>query len=156
MPPTANNRALLPTGTLRPGIVHLGLGAFARAHTAVFTENAMLATGSSDWGIVGVTQRSDTVARQLAPQDGLFTVAERGSGAAPLRVVSSIVEAISGSDHPETVVDRIAAGTTQVVTLTVTTALAASVTGRTSALHWFAPSGCVNEGEGHGGHRAGA
>jgi fructuronate reductase len=111
---------LLVPGTLRPGIVHLGLGAFARAHTAVFTENAMLATGSPDWGIVGVTQRSDTVARQLAPQDGLFTVAERGSGAAPLRVISSIVEAISGRNHPETVVDRIAAGTTQVVTLTIT------------------------------------
>ncbi|MDV8148028.1 mannitol dehydrogenase family protein [Arthrobacter sp. B10-11] len=100
--------------------MHLGLGAFARAHTAVFTENAMLATGSSDWGIVGVTQRSDTVARQLAPQDGLFTVAERGSGAGPLRVVSSIVEAISGRDDPEAVVERIAAPTTQVVTLTVT------------------------------------
>jgi fructuronate reductase len=80
----------------------------------------MLATGSSDWGIVGVTQRSDTVARQLAPQDGLFTVAERGSGAAPLRVVSSIVEAISGRDNPGTVVDRIAAPATQVVTLTIT------------------------------------
>ncbi|WP_442853331.1 mannitol dehydrogenase family protein [Arthrobacter sp. UNC362MFTsu5.1] len=111
---------MLPREGLRPGIVHLGLGAFARAHTAVFTEDAMLATGSSDWGIVGVTQRSDTVARQLAPQDGLFTVAERGGGAAPLRVVSSIVEAISGKDHPETVVDRIAAPTTHVVTLTVT------------------------------------
>ncbi|WP_309109032.1 mannitol dehydrogenase family protein [Arthrobacter sp.] len=86
----------------------------------MFTEDAMLADGSSDWGIVGVTQRSDTVARQLAPQDGLFTVAERGSGAAPLRVVSSIVEAISGKDHPETVVDRIAAATTHVVTLTIT------------------------------------
>lgn len=80
----------------------------------------MLATGTFDWGIVGVTQRSDTVARQLAPQDGLFTVAERGSGAAPLRVVSSIVEAISGRDHPEIVVDRIAAATTRVLTLTVT------------------------------------
>jgi fructuronate reductase len=86
----------------------------------VFTENAMLATGDSDWGITGVTQRSDTVARQLAPQDGLFCVAERGSGAAPLRVVSSIVEAVSGRDHPEKVVDRIAAATTQVVTLTIT------------------------------------
>ncbi|HEU4668591.1 MAG TPA: mannitol dehydrogenase family protein [Arthrobacter sp.] len=105
---------------VRPGIVHLGLGAFARAHTAVFTENAMLATGTTDWGIIGVTQRSDTVARQLAPQDGLFSVAERGSGAAPLRVVSSIVEAISGKDRPDAVVDRIAADTTKVVTLTVT------------------------------------
>ena len=80
----------------------------------------MLATGSTDWGIIGVTQRSDTVARQLAPQDGLFCVAERGSGAAPLRVVSSIVEAISGKDRPDAVVDRIAAETTKVVTLTVT------------------------------------
>ncbi|WP_286138904.1 mannitol dehydrogenase family protein [Arthrobacter sp. OV608] len=101
-------------------MVHLGLGAFARAHTAVFTEEAMLATGDSGWGIIGVTQRSDTVARQLAPQDGLFCVAERGSGAAPLRVVSSIVEAISGRDRPDAVVDRIAGDSTRVVTLTVT------------------------------------
>ncbi|MFP5367412.1 MAG: mannitol dehydrogenase family protein, partial [Actinomycetes bacterium] len=96
------------------------MGAFARAHTAVFTEDAMLASGDPSWGIVGVTQRSDTVARQLAPQDGLFTVAERGSGAARLRIVSSIVEAISGKDQPKTVVDRIAAPTTHVVTLTIT------------------------------------
>ncbi|WP_104138708.1 mannitol dehydrogenase family protein [Arthrobacter sp. ZGTC131] len=100
--------------------MHLGLGAFARAHTAVFTENAMLASGDLNWGITGVTQRSDTVARQLAPQDGLFTVTERGSGAAPLRVVSSIVEAISGRDNPEAVVDRIAGPSTSVVTLTIT------------------------------------
>ncbi|WP_200939418.1 mannitol dehydrogenase family protein [Arthrobacter sp. Leaf337] len=100
--------------------MHLGLGAFARAHTAVFTENAMLASGDFRWGIVGVTQRSDTVVQQLAPQDGLFTVAERGNGASPLRVVSSIVEAVSGRDHPEAAVDRIAAASTQVVTLTVT------------------------------------
>jgi fructuronate reductase len=105
---------------LQPGIVHLGLGAFARAHTAVFTEEAMLASGDFDWGIVGVTQRSDTVARQLAPQDGLFTVAERGDGAAPLRVVSSIVEALSGRDNPQGVADRIAAASTRVVTLTIT------------------------------------
>ncbi|WP_260680846.1 mannitol dehydrogenase family protein [Arthrobacter sp. KBS0703] len=110
----------MPREKLRPGIVHLGLGAFARAHTAVFTENAMLATGDLNWGITGVTQRSDTVARRLAPQDGLFTVTERGSGAAPLRLVSSIVEAISGRDHPGAVVDRIADPSTSVITLTIT------------------------------------
>jgi fructuronate reductase len=80
----------------------------------------MLASADSDWGISGVTQRSDAVVRQLAPQDGLFTVTERGSGAAPLRVVSSIVEAISGRDNPRAVTDRIAAASTSVVTLTVT------------------------------------
>ncbi|MBT2512354.1 mannitol dehydrogenase family protein [Arthrobacter sp. ISL-30] len=100
--------------------MHLGLGAFARAHTAVFTEDAMLASGDSYWGITGVTQRSDIVARQLAPQDGLFSVVERGSGAAPLRLVSSITEAISGRHNPETVIERIASGRTSLVTLTVT------------------------------------
>ncbi|WP_285249226.1 mannitol dehydrogenase family protein [Pseudarthrobacter sp. efr-133-R2A-89] len=98
----------------------MGLGAFARAHAAVFTEDAMLAAGDFGWGIVGVTQRSDTVARQLAPQEGLFTVSERGGAAAPLRVVSSIVEAISGRDNPEGVVARIAAPATKIVTLTIT------------------------------------
>ncbi|WP_251045819.1 hypothetical protein [Arthrobacter sp. ISL-5] len=111
---------MLPREQLQPGIVHLGLGAFARAHTAVFTEEAMLASSDFEWGIIGVTQRSDTVARQLSPQDGLFTVAERGDGAAPLRVVSSIVEAIFGRDNPQKVVDRIAAASTRIVTLTIT------------------------------------
>jgi len=80
----------------------------------------MLAANDPQWGMVGVTQRSDTVARQLTPQDGLFTVAERGDGAAPLRVVSSIVEAISGRDNPERVVERIGAPATKIVTLTIT------------------------------------
>ncbi|GGH96491.1 oxidoreductase [Arthrobacter liuii] len=80
----------------------------------------MLASGDLEWGIVGVTQRSDTVARQLAPQHGLFSVAERGEVAAPVRVVSSIVEAISGRDNPQLVVDRLAAPATRIVTLTIT------------------------------------
>jgi fructuronate reductase len=101
-------------------MVHQGLGAIARAHTAEYTENAMLASGDFDWGITGVTQRSDTVARQLAPQDGLFSVTERGAGGAPPRIVASIVEAISGRDNPGAVTDGIAAPSTSVLTLTVT------------------------------------
>ncbi|MDR6987492.1 fructuronate reductase [Paenarthrobacter nitroguajacolicus] len=117
---TGGVAAPLPRESIQPGIVHLGLGAFARAHTAVFTENAMLASGDFGWGIVGVTQRSDAVVRQLVPQDGLYTVTERGGNSAPLHVMSSIVEAVSGRDNPETVVQRIAARTTSVVTLTIT------------------------------------
>lgn len=44
---------------LKPGIVHLGLGAFHRAHQAVFTEDAIAHAGG-DWGIIGVSMRSDT------------------------------------------------------------------------------------------------
>jgi fructuronate reductase len=53
----------------RVGIVHLGIGAFHRAHQAVFTEDAAAAIGSDEWGIVGVTQRSATVL-QLIPRCG--------------------------------------------------------------------------------------
>ena len=110
----------LDRSSVQPGIVHLGLGAFARAHTAVYTERAMQAAGDHSWGIVGVTQRSDAVVQQLAPQDCLFSVVERGEGAAPLHVVSSIVEAVSGRDQPVVVVQRIASPATSIITLTIT------------------------------------
>ena len=51
------------------GILHLGIGAFHRAHQAVFTEDAALASDEHGWGICGVTQRSAAVVDQLRPQD---------------------------------------------------------------------------------------
>src|SRR5437899_247012 len=40
-----------------PGIVHLGVGAFHRAHQAAYVD-ACLTDGEADWGIVGVSLRS--------------------------------------------------------------------------------------------------
>jgi fructuronate reductase len=104
----------------RVGIVHLGIGAFHRAHQAVFTEDAAAAIGSDQWGIVGVTQRSATVLRQLAPQDCLYTLLERGPGAAPPRVVGAVREVLNGGADPAAVAGRIADPAVRVVTLTVT------------------------------------
>lgn len=112
--PVVNPRAL------RVGIVHLGIGAFHRAHQAVYTELAAAASGRDDWGIAGVTQRSASVRDQLLPQDGLYGVLERGRGAAPLRVVGSVREVLFGAGDPLAVVDRIADPAVRVVTLTVT------------------------------------
>jgi fructuronate reductase len=56
-------------------IVHLGLGAFHRAHQAVYTEKSNEAT-ADNWQIVGVSLRSGNVRDQLAPQDGLYSVIE--------------------------------------------------------------------------------
>ncbi len=61
------------------GIVHLGIGAFHRAHQAVYTEDAMLAADDRRWGICGVTQRSAAVRDQLGPQQGLYGVLQRSS-----------------------------------------------------------------------------
>src|SRR5262245_15778151 len=59
---------------LRPGIVHLGLGSFARAFLGVFNETAIHAGGEPHFGIVGVSLRSPAVRDALAPQRGLYTV----------------------------------------------------------------------------------
>lgn len=116
---TGRSPALERTG-LRTGVVHLGIGAFHRAHGAVLTEDAMLATGESAWGISAVTGRSTRVWEQLAPQEGLFTVTERGRGARPVRVVSAVREVLAGPRDAWTVAERIADPATRVVTLTVT------------------------------------
>ena len=72
----------LPAGTQRPtydpsklgiGIVHLGLGAFHRAHQAVYTDDAITANGG-EWGISAVSLKTPTARDQLAPQDGLYSV----------------------------------------------------------------------------------
>ena len=104
----------------RVGVVHLGVGAFHRAHQAVYTEDC------GDWGIAGFTQRSAAVVDQLAPQDGLYTLLVRGEGAGPMgarlraRVIGAIrTVAFAGAD-PAALVRRLADPAVSVVTLTVT------------------------------------
>lgn len=105
---------------VRVGIVHLGIGAFARAHPVVFTELASAAAGRTDWGIAGVTQRSSSVRDILAPQDGLYSVLERGPRAGPLRVVGSLRAVLDAAADPAPVVDLLGDPAVRVVTLTVT------------------------------------
>jgi fructuronate reductase len=85
----AYDRARLPVG-----IVHLGLGAFHRAHQAVYTEDA-LAEASGPFGICGVSLRSAAVRDHLAPQEGLYTVAEQSATGARLRVIGCLREILS-------------------------------------------------------------
>lgn len=74
--------AAAPVAPDQIGIVHLGIGAFHRAHQAVYTERAMAATGDRNWGILGVTQRSATVRDQLRPQGGVYGVLTAGPASA--------------------------------------------------------------------------
>jgi fructuronate reductase len=107
-------------GQLAPGIVHLGIGAFARAHTAVFTANAISRDGDGRWGILGVSQRSGDVPAQLAPQDALFSVTTRGGGEENTEVIASLTGAMNGPAHTDDVVAAMADPQTRIVTLTVT------------------------------------
>lgn len=123
--------ALLPTlppGIRRPrydraalqtGMVHLGLGAFHRAHQAVYTEDRLEA-GEAGWGICGLSLRSPAVREALAPQDGLYTVLTRAPGGDAARIVGSVTEALTVPEQPELALRRMAAPATRIIGLTVT------------------------------------
>jgi fructuronate reductase len=101
------------------GIVHLGLGAFHRAHQAIFTDDALAASGG-DWAIAGVSLRSADVRDRLAPQHGLYTAIERSPAGTRRRVVGSVREALFLGDERDRVHALLASHRTHIVTLTVT------------------------------------
>ncbi|SIQ90727.1 fructuronate reductase [Paracoccus thiocyanatus] len=103
MTPRLTGLADLPPGVARPrydraahgvGILHLGLGAFHRAHQAVYTDDALAAQGG-DWRILGANLRSRDIPDALNAQDGLFTVLER-SDSDRARVIGAHGPAIGG------------------------------------------------------------
>ncbi|HET9188220.1 MAG TPA: mannitol dehydrogenase family protein [Acidothermaceae bacterium] len=100
------------------GIVHLGIGAFHRAHQGAFTQAAMAANGDLTWGICGVTQRSASVVEQLAPQDGLYSVLQRGEEVS-VGVLATAREVLFAKTQAAELVGRIAMPSTRIVSMTV-------------------------------------
>lgn len=97
----------------RPGVVHLGVGAFARAHLAWYTQHA------GEWGITAFTGRSPAVADALVAQDCRYTLVTRAASGDDAAVIDAIVAAHPGSD--DTAWRHVVASPeTTVVTLTVT------------------------------------
>ena len=76
------------------GILHLGLGAFHRAHQAVATDDALAAEGG-DWRIIGANLRSRELAEAMTEQNGLYTVLVRGQQD-EARVIAAHAAAIGG------------------------------------------------------------
>ncbi|MHA3842189.1 mannitol dehydrogenase family protein [Sphingomonas aestuarii] len=103
----------------KAGIVHLGIGAFHRAHQAVYTDD-VLASAGGDWRIIGVSLRSAGVRDQLAPQDGLYSVLEMSDAGESLRVIGAVERVLVAFDDPKAVIAAIADAETHIVSLTVT------------------------------------
>jgi fructuronate reductase len=105
--------------TVGVGIVHLGIGAFHRAHQAVYVDDC-LALGAGDWRILGVSLRSAAVRDSLVPQDGLYTLVERSSGAERLRIIGSVADVLVAAEDPARVIAAIADPAVHIVSLTIT------------------------------------
>lgn len=105
--------------TQASGVVHLGIGAFHRAHQAVYVDN-LLELGETDWMITGASLRSQAVAQALNPQAGLFTVRATDDTQDHLRVIGSVKDVIAATAQTDKLIKHLAAPTTKLVTLTVT------------------------------------
>ncbi len=104
---------------LTPGIVHLGLGAFVRAHLALYTEDVLTPNGGP-WGIVGVSLRRPDQRDLLQPQDGLYTTLCRNGAATDARVVGCLTRLAVAPEAPAEVVALMADPACRIVSLTVT------------------------------------
>jgi fructuronate reductase len=101
------------------GIVHLGIGAFHRAHQAAYTDDALAIDGGA-WGICGVSLRSPAIRDRLAPQDCLYTLVEKAAAGTTYRVVGSVREVLFRGEQLADILARIAAPSTRIVSLTIT------------------------------------
>jgi fructuronate reductase len=104
---------------LRPGIVHLGLGAFARGHLAEYTEDA-LESRFGAWGITGASLQRPDQRDRLKPQDGLYTLLKLAPTGPELRVIGSVLDVLVAPESPAALVAKLASPETRIVSLTVT------------------------------------
>jgi len=119
--------AALPPAVVRPafdparvtvGILHLGLGAFHRAHQAVYTDDVL--ARDPRWGICGVSLKTPRATEPLAAQDGLYALLTRsGKGIEP-RVIGSVRETLFAGADRAGLIARFADRRIMVVTATVT------------------------------------
>src|SRR3546814_16347659 len=87
-----HTRCALVTGVQTcalPILVHLGIGAFHRAHQAAVFD-AALASGDLRWGITGVSLRSAGVRDQMAAQDGLYALVVRDGEREDVRIIGAV------------------------------------------------------------------
>ena len=118
--PAGVQRPRFDRRALSPGILHLGLGAFARAHLLACNDDALDAAPAAAWGVHGVSLRHADVHDALSPQRGLYTLALRDAAGQRLRVIGSLLGVSVAPQQPHLLLDGIAALSTRVVSLTVT------------------------------------
>ena len=121
--PAVLERPQYPLDSVTPGIVHLGLGAFHRAHMARYTHDLMQADPQAwRWGIVGAglmpTDRA--TCEGLMAQDNLYTLVERQADREAATVVGSICGVEFAGDSAAALLRRLDDPNITIVSLTVT------------------------------------
>ena len=118
-PSSAIVRPRYDRGQLQTGIVHLGIGAFHRAHEAAMTDT-VLATGDARWGIMGASLRSPDTRDALRPQDWLYTAAVRDGDGERLQIIGALTGVLVAPESQSPLIAAMADPRVKIVSLTVT------------------------------------
>jgi len=110
--------AYSPTSA-QPGVVHLGLGAFHRAHQAMVFDQ-LLREGDMRWGIHGVGMTQPGLVNKLRAQDGLYAVRVAGANGIEWHVPGALWQTSVATTERQHALNAIAAPSTRWITLTVT------------------------------------
>jgi mannitol 2-dehydrogenase len=105
---------------LAPGVVHIGVGRFHRAHQGTYFDEIAEQGISTGWGVVGVGLRSAGQRRELLAQECEYAVLERSPDRDRVRVVGSLLDYLSAREEPAAVLAVLADPSTKLVTVTVT------------------------------------
>ncbi len=116
--PQSVRRPAYDRSAVTPGIVHLGVGAFHRAHQAVHLDDVLHEEPA--WGIVGASLRSAATRDALKPQDWLYTLSVRSGEGERLRVIGSIIDVFVVDSERERLLAAMTDRRVRIVSLTVT------------------------------------
>ncbi len=108
--------------TLSPGIVHIGLGNFHRAHQSWYLHRLFERDLDKDWAIVGAGVRPfDAIQREkLAAQDYLTMLIELDPAGTSAEIVGSMIDYVPVDSGNVSLIKKMADPAIRIVTLTVT------------------------------------
>jgi mannitol 2-dehydrogenase len=108
--------------SLRPGIVHIGVGNFHRAHQAWYLHRLMQAGLAQDWAIIGAGVRSYDAAMRdrLLAQDCLTTLLELGPEGRSAEVTGAMIDYLPVEEGNGPLIRTMADPAIRIVSLTVT------------------------------------
>lgn len=104
---------------MKLGIVHLGLGAFVRAHVATYVED-VLAQEFAHWGIAGVSLKRPDQRDKLAPQNALYTALQREGEGVSARIIGCVKKSLVAPEDPEYLLAMMTDRAARIVSLTIT------------------------------------
>ena len=98
--------------------MHLGVGAFHRAHVASYVDEVLVA--DPRWGIIGASLRSAATRDALAPQDFLYTLMVRSGAGASACIIGSVLDILDAATQRRELIAAMIDPRTRIVSLTVT------------------------------------